>query len=110
MDKNGKITKYIENANPKNDAKQKRVHVLTTSNLHRKDTLRTRSVQENVDDDGECTNCKHRREGKMTGVQLIRWLLYADDLVLFCKKPCSSSKYFINNEQCMQSFWTNNII
>ena len=33
---------------------------------------------------GECTDRKQRGEGRMSGVQLIRWLLYADDLVLFC--------------------------
>ena len=33
---------------------------------------------------GECTNREQRRIKPMSGTQLIRWLLYADDLVLFC--------------------------
>ena len=34
-----------------------------------------------------CTNRQQRRFGKMNGVQVIRWILYADDAVLFCKSP-----------------------
>ena len=34
-----------------------------------------------------CTNRQQRRVGKMNGVQVIRWILYADDAVLFCKTP-----------------------
>ena len=33
---------------------------------------------------GECTNREQRRVKRMNGTQLLRWLLYADDLVLFC--------------------------
>jgi len=29
------------------------------------------------------TNKEHRLEGRMNGIEIIRWLLYADDLVLF---------------------------
>ena len=33
---------------------------------------------------GECTNREQRRFQRMNGTQLLKWLLYADDLVLFC--------------------------
>ena len=33
---------------------------------------------------GECTNREQRRLKKMHGTEIIKWLLYADDLVLFC--------------------------
>ena len=33
---------------------------------------------------GECTNREQRQEKKMHGTEFIKWLLYADDLVLFC--------------------------
>ena len=32
-----------------------------------------------------CTNREQRRKGKMNGVDVIKWILYADDVVLFCK-------------------------
>ena len=32
----------------------------------------------------ECTNREQRSERRMHGLEIIRWLLYADDLVLFC--------------------------
>ena len=32
----------------------------------------------------ECTNREQRKTKKMTGTEIVRWLLYADDLVLFC--------------------------
>ena len=31
-----------------------------------------------------CTNQAQRSVGKMRGVEIIRWILYADDVVLFC--------------------------
>ena len=31
-----------------------------------------------------CTNRAQRSVGKMRGVEIIRWILYADDVVLFC--------------------------
>ena len=34
-----------------------------------------------------CTNRQQRQVGKMSGVQVIQWILYADDAVLFCKNP-----------------------
>jgi len=33
---------------------------------------------------GECTNRAQRQEKQMHGKEFIKWLLYADDLVLFC--------------------------
>ena len=33
---------------------------------------------------GECTNREQRHVKKMNGSEFIKWLLYADDLVLFC--------------------------
>ena len=32
---------------------------------------------------GECTNRTQRRAGRMNGIEFIKWILYADDLVLF---------------------------
>ena len=32
-----------------------------------------------------CTNRKQRKHGKMSGIELIKWILYADDVVLFSK-------------------------
>ena len=32
-----------------------------------------------------CTNRSQRREGRMNGTDIIRWILYADDVVLFCR-------------------------
>ena len=33
---------------------------------------------------GECTNREQRRQMKMHSTEFVKWLLYADDLVLFC--------------------------
>ena len=32
-----------------------------------------------------CTNREQRQTGKMRGLEIIRWILYADDVALFCK-------------------------
>ena len=32
-----------------------------------------------------CTNREQRKSGRLNGVEIVIWLLYADDLVLFCK-------------------------
>ena len=32
-----------------------------------------------------CTNREQRQTGKMRGTEIIRWILYADDVALFCK-------------------------
>ena len=31
-----------------------------------------------------CTNREQQKSGRMNGVQIVRWLLYADDLVVLC--------------------------
>ena len=33
----------------------------------------------------QCTNREQRQKGKMRGIEVMRWILYADDVVLFCK-------------------------
>ena len=35
----------------------------------------------------QCTNRIQRRSGRMNGVQVLQWILYADDAVLFCNTP-----------------------
>ena len=32
-----------------------------------------------------CTNREQRRNGRMRGIEMMRWILYVDDMVLFCK-------------------------
>ena len=32
-----------------------------------------------------CSNREQRSRGKLRGIEIIRWILYADDVVLFCK-------------------------
>ena len=32
-----------------------------------------------------CMNREQRRNGRMCGIEIMRWILYADDMVLFCK-------------------------
>ena len=39
-----------------------------------------------------CTNREQRRNGKLNGVQIIQWLLYADDVVLFCKNVAEAER------------------
>ena len=39
-----------------------------------------------------CTNRQQRQEGRMNGIEVIRWLLYADDLVLFCRNVVEAEK------------------
>ena len=48
-----------------------------------------------------CTNRKQRRAGPMKGMEIIRWILYADDLVLFCKSVDYAEKLLnIFNDTC----------
>ena len=48
-----------------------------------------------------CTNRQQRQKGKMCGVELIRWILYADDVVLFCKSVSEAEKLLnIINDTC----------
>ena len=35
----------------------------------------------------QCTNRLQRQSGRMNGVQILQWILYADDAVLFCNTP-----------------------
>ncbi|XP_071941037.1 uncharacterized protein [Antedon mediterranea] len=40
----------------------------------------------------ECTNREQRKEAKQNGVEIIKWILYADDLVLFSKNVKESQQ------------------
>ena len=33
-----------------------------------------------------CTDREQRRSGKMRGIEIIKWILYADDVAVFCKR------------------------
>ena len=44
---------------------------------------------------GECTNREQRQVRKMHGSEFIRWLLYADDLVLFCQNIAQAQDIII---------------
>ena len=48
-----------------------------------------------------CTNRGQRKSGRLNGVQIVRWLLYADDLVLF-GKSIAEMKTIMNflNDTC----------
>ena len=39
-----------------------------------------------------CTNRIQRRSGRMHGVQILQWILYADDAVLFCNTPAEAKE------------------
>ena len=48
-----------------------------------------------------CTNRQQRGRGRMNGIETIRWILYADDAVLFCKTPEEAHKILnIINDTC----------
>ena len=50
---------------------------------------------------GECTNREQRRHKRMHGTEIIKWLLYADDLVLFCDDIFQAQEIIkIMNEVC----------
>ena len=50
-----------------------------------------------------CTNREQRRDGRMSGADIIHWILYADDLVLFCKSVDEAEKLLtIINETCLR--------
>ena len=46
-----------------------------------------------------CTNRSQRAQGRMSGSEIIHWILYADDLVLFCKSIAEAEQLLsiINN-------------
>ena len=48
-----------------------------------------------------CTNRSQRQNGKMLGTEVIKWILYADDVVLFCKSV-NEAKQILNiiNDTC----------
>ena len=39
------------------------------------------------------SNREQLKEGKLHGIEVVRWILYADDVVLFCKK-CTKQNAF----------------
>ena len=48
-----------------------------------------------------CTNREQRRRGRMNGVEIIRWILYADDVALFCKSSEEAESLLnIINDTC----------
>ena len=48
-----------------------------------------------------CTNRKQRQGGRMRGIEVIRWILYADDVVLFCKTVTEAEQLLtIINDTC----------
>ena len=48
-----------------------------------------------------CTNRNQRKSGKMSGLEIIRWILYADDVVLFCRTVNDAEKILtILNNTC----------
>ena len=44
---------------------------------------------------GECSNRQQRQDKNMHGVEFIKWLLYADDLVLFCPNITQAQEIMI---------------
>ena len=50
-----------------------------------------------------CTNREQRQEGRMSGKEIIQWILYADDLVLFCKSVAEAEQLLnIINDTCLR--------
>ena len=48
-----------------------------------------------------CTNRNQRSNGKLSGLEIIRWILYADDVVVFCKTVKDAEKILnILNDTC----------
>ena len=48
-----------------------------------------------------CSNRSQRVKGKLRGIEIIRWILYADDVALFCKtKPEAENLLSIINKTC----------
>ena len=48
-----------------------------------------------------CSNRRQRQDGKLCGIEILRWILYADDLVLFCKSVSEAEKILgIINDTC----------
>ena len=50
-----------------------------------------------------CTNREQRRHGRMRGIDIIRWILYADDVVMFCKSVSEAENLLhIINDTCLR--------
>ena len=50
-----------------------------------------------------CTNRDQRQESPMRGIDIIQWILYADDAVLFCKTVKEAERLLsIINETCLR--------
>ena len=53
---------------------------------------------------GECTNREQRYEKKMHGSEFIKWLLHADDLVLFCPNIAQAQDIIIIMDSVCKRF------
>ena len=50
-----------------------------------------------------CTNREQRQEAPMRGIDIIRWILYADDVALFCKSVHEAERLLsIINDTCLR--------
>ena len=50
---------------------------------------------------GLCSNREQRNNGKLSGIEVVDWILYADDVVLFCKTPEEAEQLLIIiNDTC----------
>ena len=50
-----------------------------------------------------CSNKEQKKAGRLNGVEMIQWLLYADDIVLFCKNVAEAEKIMnILNNTCLR--------
>ena len=48
-----------------------------------------------------CSNREQRNNGKLRGIEVVRWILYADDVVLFCKTSEEAEQLLIIiNDTC----------
>ena len=48
-----------------------------------------------------CSNREQRQNGKLRGIEVVRWILYADDVVLFCKTSEEAEQLLtIINDTC----------
>ena len=45
-----------------------------------------------------CTNREQRAQGRMRGTEIVRYILYADDVVLFCKCASEADKTFVHHQ------------
>ena len=50
-----------------------------------------------------CTDREQRRSGKMRGIEIIKWILYADDVAVFCKSIHEAERLLsIINKTCLR--------